>query len=260
MTASARRHLSLLAAASCCCWRWARGCSAPSISSRPPASARRELRRRLRAACRSRSCSGRCRSRRHRAGRAARVRDPGTGRFPSRSDFMPSCRSRRRLQQPAAAILRDAERAGRARRRTSSTTSTRRGGPSRSTTSRCGRISGDALLTRDDIARNSATLENVRLWTSSRCSTRSGRSRKSARTTTSPPSTTTGIAIDGALRQVMLSARELNSASLPNADVDQRTLDVHAWLRPDARTGQPGDQRRPAGAVRSQSAPRDDRI
>ena len=52
----------------------------------------------------------------------------------------------------------------RARRRTSSTTSPPRAGPSASTRSQERELSGDAELTRADIARNRPTLDNVRLW------------------------------------------------------------------------------------------------
>ena len=100
----------------------------------------------------------------------------------------------------------------------------RRATPPRSTTCRCG--------------------------TTSRCSTRSARSRRSGPTTISSPSTTTGTCIDGEYRQIMLSARELNSDSLPNRTLDQRAAHLHARLRPHARAGQPGDARRAAGAVR----------
>ena len=41
--------------------------------------------------------------------------------------------------------------------------------------------------------------------------------------------------INGKYRQIMLSARELNSQSLPSRTLDQRAPDVHARLRPDAR-------------------------
>ena len=48
--------------------------------------------------------------------------------------------------------------------------------------------------------------------------------------------------IDGALRQVMLSARELNSASLPAPHLGQRAADVHPRLWPDAGPGQRGHE------------------
>ena len=60
--------------------------------------------------------------------------------------------------------------------------------------------------------------------------------------------------INGTLRQVMLSARELNSASLPNRTwVNERLTFTHGYgltLGP----GEPGDQRRAAGAVRPRPA------
>jgi uncharacterized membrane protein (UPF0182 family) len=51
---------------------------------------------------------------------------------------------------------------------------------------------GDSELTAKDVIANAATVENVRLWTTSRCSRPSDRFRKSARTTSSRASTTTG--------------------------------------------------------------------
>ena len=74
----------------------------------------------------------------------------------------------------------------------------------------------------------------------SRCSRRSGRFRRSGRTTTSSASTTIATCSTARNRQVMLSARELNTATPAEPHVDQRAADVHARARPDARSGEPG--------------------
>ena len=55
--------------------------------------------------------------------------------------------------------------------------------------------------------------------------------------------------IDGEYRQMMLSARELNSDEPAEPHLDQRAPDLHPRLRPDPRSGQPGDARGTAGAV-----------
>ena len=60
--------------------------------------------------------------------------------------------------------------------------------------------------------------------------------------------------INGKYRQVMLSARELNTGEPAEPHLGQRAADLHARLRPDARSGQPGHDRRPAGAVHPRPA------
>ena len=64
----------------------------------------------------------------------------------------------------------------------------------------------------------------------SRCSTPSASCRRSAPTTTSCRSTTTATCINGRPQQVMLSARELNSNSLPNRTwVNERLTFTHGY-------------------------------
>jgi uncharacterized membrane protein (UPF0182 family) len=77
-------------------------------------------------------------------------------------------------------------------------------------------VSGDAELTREDIAQNADTIKNVRLWDHQPLLDTFGqiqelRTYYDFRTVDNDRYT-----IDGELRQVMLSARELNSESLPN--------------------------------------------
>ena len=105
-----------------------------------------------------------------------------------------------------------------ARRRSSSTTSRATRAAfgarhrSRSASSRATRRSRAPTSTAQRRTRSTT----CRCGTTSRCSTRSGRSRRSGPTTTSCRSTTTATRSTGSYRQIMLSARELNSASLPN--------------------------------------------
>ena len=121
-------------------------------------------------------------------------------------------------------------------------------------------LSGDAHA---DARRHRAQRRHARATCgcgiTSRCSTRSARSRRSAPTTTSSSVDNDRYMINGEYRQIMLSARELNSEQPAEPHLDQRAADVHARLRPDARPGQPGDRRRAAGAVRREPAARDDR-
>jgi uncharacterized membrane protein (UPF0182 family) len=77
-------------------------------------------------------------------------------------------------------------------------------------------ISGEARLTRDDIVRNAATLQNVRLWDHTPLLDTFGQLQLIRTFYDFKSVDNDRYVIDGALRQVMLSARELNSASLPN--------------------------------------------
>jgi uncharacterized protein len=77
-------------------------------------------------------------------------------------------------------------------------------------------ISGDALLTRDDISANGATLENVRLWDHQPLLETFGQIQEIRTYYDFTSVDNDRYTIDGRLRQVMLSGRELNSASLPN--------------------------------------------
>ena len=116
-------------------------------------------------------------------------------------------------------------------------------------------LSGDAELTRAGHRRQRGhDRERAAVGPPAAARRRSRRSRKSGRTTTSSTVDNDRYMIDGKYRQVMLSARELNTESLPNRIVGQRAADLHARLRPHARAGQPGHDRRPAGAVHPRPA------
>ena len=120
-------------------------------------------------------------------------------------------------------------------------------------------LSGDAALTQADIARNAATLENVRLWDHQPLLETFGQIQEIRTYYDFVSVDNDRYRVNGALRQVMLSARELNSASLPNRTwVNERLTFTHGYgltLGP----GEPGDARRPAGAVRARSAAGDQR-
>ena len=77
-------------------------------------------------------------------------------------------------------------------------------------------ISGDALLTRDHIAANAATLENVRLWDHQPLLETFGQIQEIRTYYDFVSVDNDRYTIDGRLRQVMLSGRELNANSLPN--------------------------------------------
>jgi hypothetical protein len=91
-------------------------------------------------------------------------------------------------------------------------------------------VSGDALLTRDDIARNAATLENVRLWDHAPLLETFGQIQEIRTYYDFVSVDNDRYRIDGALRQVMLSARELNSAALPARTwVNERLTFTHGY-------------------------------
>jgi uncharacterized membrane protein (UPF0182 family) len=91
-------------------------------------------------------------------------------------------------------------------------------------------LSGDALLTRDDIARNAATLDNVRLWDHQPLLETFGQIQEIRTYYDFASVDNDRYRINGQLRQVMLSARELNSASLPNRTwVNERLTFTHGY-------------------------------
>ena len=77
-------------------------------------------------------------------------------------------------------------------------------------------VSGDAELTRADIDRNSDTIKNVRLWDHQPLLDTFGQIQELRTYYDFVSVDNDRYTINGALRQVMLSARELNPASLPN--------------------------------------------
>jgi uncharacterized membrane protein (UPF0182 family) len=91
-------------------------------------------------------------------------------------------------------------------------------------------LSGDALLTRADIMNNAATLENVRLWDHQPLLETFGQIQEIRTYYDFASVDNDRYLINGALRQVMLSARELNSASLPNRTwVNERLTFTHGY-------------------------------
>ena len=91
-------------------------------------------------------------------------------------------------------------------------------------------LSGDALLTRNDVTNNAATLENVRLWDHQPLLETFGQIQEIRTYYDFVSVDNDRYIINGALRQVMLSARELNSASLPNRTwVNERLTFTHGY-------------------------------
>jgi len=77
-------------------------------------------------------------------------------------------------------------------------------------------LSGDALLTREDIASNAETIRNVRLWDHKPLLDTFGQIQEIRTYYDFVSVDNDRYVIDGEYRQIMLSARELNSDSLPN--------------------------------------------
>ena len=91
-------------------------------------------------------------------------------------------------------------------------------------------LSGDALLTREDIARNAATLNNVRLWDHQPLLETFGQIQEIRTYYDFISVDNDRYRINGSQRQVMLSARELNSAALPNRTwVNERLTFTHGY-------------------------------
>jgi uncharacterized protein len=91
-------------------------------------------------------------------------------------------------------------------------------------------LSGDVLLTREDIEENAATLENVRLWDHQPLLDTFGQIQEIRTYYDFVSVDNDRYTIDGRLRQVMLSARELNSTSLPNRTwVNERLTFTHGY-------------------------------
>ena len=91
-------------------------------------------------------------------------------------------------------------------------------------------LSGDALLTRQDIERNAATIQNVRLWDHQPLLDTFGQLQEIRTYYDFVAVDNDRYQIDGATRQVMLSPRELNSASLPNRTwVNERLTFTHGY-------------------------------
>lgn len=91
-------------------------------------------------------------------------------------------------------------------------------------------LSGDATLTRADIARNAATIENVRLWDHQPLLDTFGQIQEIRTYYDFVSVDNDRYVIDGKYRQVMLSARELNSESLPARSwINERLTFTHGY-------------------------------
>jgi uncharacterized membrane protein (UPF0182 family) len=91
-------------------------------------------------------------------------------------------------------------------------------------------LSGDALLTRDDIARNAPTLQNVRLWDHQPLLQTFGQIQEIRTYYDFVSVDNDRYRVGSAPRQVMLSARELNSNALPNRTwINERLTFTHGY-------------------------------
>ena len=91
-------------------------------------------------------------------------------------------------------------------------------------------LSGDALLSRDDIERNAATLRNVPLWDHQPLLDTFGQIQEIRTYYDFVSVHNDRYVIDGEYRQIMLSARELNSESLPNRTwINERLTFTHGY-------------------------------
>src|SRR5262249_4485906 len=91
-------------------------------------------------------------------------------------------------------------------------------------------VSGDALLSRNDIDRNAATLRNVPLWEHQPLLDTFGQIQEIRTYYDFVSVHNDRYMINGDYRQIMLSARELNSASLPNRTwINERLTFTHGY-------------------------------
>jgi len=91
-------------------------------------------------------------------------------------------------------------------------------------------LPGDALLTREDIDRNAATLKNVPLWDHQPLLDTFGQMQEIRTYYDFVSVDNDRYQIGGEYRQVMLSAREVNSASLPNRSwINERLTFTHGY-------------------------------
>ncbi len=91
-------------------------------------------------------------------------------------------------------------------------------------------LSGDAVLTRADIDANQDTLKNVRLWDHQPLLDTFGQMQEIRTYYDFISVDNDRYVIDGEYRQTMLSARELNTASLPNRSwINERLVFTHGY-------------------------------
>ncbi len=189
----------------------------------------RQLRRRLRAHAGGDAPDGR-RARRCRARGCGRHSARGTGRFLSPSVSTWSSRSAARSTAPCLQrfVVTPNEQVRESPFIEHNIAATRRAFGLETVEVRP--LSGDALLTRNDITNNAATLENVRLWDHQPLLETFGQIQEIRTYYDFVSVDNDRYPINGSLRQVMLSARELNSASLPNRTwVNERLTFTHGY-------------------------------
>ncbi|MBI4264869.1 MAG: UPF0182 family protein [Acidobacteria bacterium] len=91
-------------------------------------------------------------------------------------------------------------------------------------------LTGDAVLTRDDVSRNAATIENVRLWDHQPLLDTFGQLQVIRTYYDFTSVDNDRYRIGDSLRQIMLSPRELNTANLPNRTwVNDRLTFTHGY-------------------------------
>jgi hypothetical protein len=91
-------------------------------------------------------------------------------------------------------------------------------------------LSGDATLTAGDIERNSVTLDNIPLWNDQPLLDTFGQIQEIRTYYDFSSVDNDRYVINGEYRQIMLSARELNSASLPSATwINERLTFTHGY-------------------------------
>jgi uncharacterized membrane protein (UPF0182 family) len=91
-------------------------------------------------------------------------------------------------------------------------------------------LSGEARLTRGDLDRNAATIENVPLWNDQPLLDTFGQIQEIRTYYDFASVDNDRYTIDGRYRQIMLSARELNSASLPSRTwINERLTFTHGY-------------------------------
>jgi uncharacterized membrane protein (UPF0182 family) len=91
-------------------------------------------------------------------------------------------------------------------------------------------LTGDAVLTRADIQRNAATLRNVRLWDHRPLLDTFGQLQEIRPYYDFVSVDNDRYTINGEYRQIMLSARELNSTALPNRNwINERLAFTHGY-------------------------------
>ncbi|MEW5981719.1 MAG: UPF0182 family protein [Acidobacteriota bacterium] len=91
-------------------------------------------------------------------------------------------------------------------------------------------LSGDAILTREDIARNALTIANVRLWDKQPLLDTFGQIQEIRTYYDFVSVDNDRYVVDGQYRQVMLSVRELNTESLPSRTwINERLTFTHGY-------------------------------